>query len=770
MRLVDENDEQEGSLKAWETFHRTFINTLENSSALVQEIASKRAEWEQATRERGGSTTSTEISFGSDLLPSAFAHEGGGAMGLGAESSVRGADNFGGIFKRDRSNKHAHGHHGIAGVGEELQNRWSGDMAAATAASNDTMGKMLRVSFTECHNSRWPSAPNDSSSVFLGDELSVHAAGAFSALNRAMKSKKRPSSDTDPRAQSSSPDPPLPPATPVFLPLVDCGTWSGNGPEWVVPSVIAGFPQQPLQRSLKEWPHCPLTHTSTQEPIDWFTSYQLGRAGVLCSGAAPPALDISATSTSTSATASPESTPYHHSIPHGSSGSLSSELHGAGKLSSHTLPPAVTRWLLLRQNTLFEFPSADTAVLPIGFLNLGRATISRDLLDPMVVRISALAEPSLDARKVEALIKAPTLAAATRWIEVLQEASSLSVASLYEFVPNAPQRPGSPLPSHAASADTDKEPAELGRGRFSTVMRARRRYHTEGRQAHLCALKVVNKATFHQRVEEGKERQDTLVREALAQAVLTAKCAENPYQPCYIVRMYSLFETVEELVLEMELMSGVDLFDKLSSKGVMNDAEAAALVCNVLKATQFCSQQGYAHRDIKLSNLIYPADASYKTDPSNVKLADFGMAGKVGEDGLLYGRCGTPGYVAPEILHANVSEGYPMNVDAFSVGVVAYTVLCGYEPLYGVNERQLIAANKAAKFEFHMPEWQFVPEDAKDLVTKLMERDPAVRITPAQALEHPWIRRHCSSSSRLPPSMALQTERADRAGGECVAV
>ncbi|CAN0479455.1 unnamed protein product, partial [Discosporangium mesarthrocarpum] len=79
-------------------------------------------------------------------------------------------------------------------------------------------------------------------------------------------------------------------------------------------------------------------------------------------------------------------------------------------------------------------------------------------------------------------------------------------------------------------------------------------------------------------------------------------------------------------------------------------------------------------------------------------------------------RCGTPGYVAPEILHAKKKEGYGINVDAFSVGVVAYTILCGYEPFYGVTETQLIESNKEGEVCFYSPEWDDVPGDAKDLV------------------------------------------------------
>lgn len=68
-----------------------------------------------------------------------------------------------------------------------------------------------------------------------------------------------------------------------------------------------------------------------------------------------------------------------------------------------------------------------------------------------------------------------------------------------------------------------------------------------------------------------------------------------------------------------------------------------------------------------------------------------------------------------------------------------YTLLCGYEPFYGVTDKELVAANKSARFEFHNPEWTTISSDAKDLVTRMMCPDPMARITPERALQHPFI-------------------------------
>jgi calcium/calmodulin-dependent protein kinase I len=161
-----------------------------------------------------------------------------------------------------------------------------------------------------------------------------------------------------------------------------------------------------------------------------------------------------------------------------------------------------------------------------------------------------------------------------------------------------------------------------------------------------------------------------------------------------VVEIFNVFETLDGFAFELELMESLDLFDKLSGDGVFSETAAKHVVLQLVDAVDLCLRLGIAHRDVKLSNITFPRrsaadllearELGLSEDQSvTIKLADFGMAGFVGADNQLKGRCGTPGYVAPDILRAGVNEGYGINVDMFSIGVVAYTILCGYEPFYG---------------------------------------------------------------------------------------
>ena len=190
-----------------------------------------------------------------------------------------------------------------------------------------------------------------------------------------------------------------------------------------------------------------------------------------------------------------------------------------------------------------------------------------------------------------------------------------------------------------------------------------------------CALKISFKDKFIERVNDGEERADALVREVLSQATVckAAREAISNSKAMPIVQIYSVFETVDVFCMELELMDRRDLCALLDDVGVLSEEDAKDVIRQILKALIICRRAGVAHRDVKLSNILIalPKRSNHLSDITPrrliVKLADFGMAGFVSNDGTVCGRCGTIGYVAPEILEAGVHERYANNVDIFSV-------------------------------------------------------------------------------------------------------
>lgn len=291
-------------------------------------------------------------------------------------------------------------------------------------------------------------------------------------------------------------------------------------------------------------------------------------------------------------------------------------------------------------------------------------------------------------------------------------------------------------------------------------------------QEYQCALKIIDKKEFWSRVKKGRERADTLVREASVQTTLAVLGNDT----AGFIKLKNIFETSELLVLELELLNGTDLFQYVSSHGVLDEMEAAHIMRDLLNCLNVLEKIGIAHRDVKPANLLMCH--SENSDGTRIKLADFGMASFVGVDNLVRGRCGTPGFVAPEILLTGVNGGYGNKVDMFSAGVTLYVMLAGYEPFYGESEAELIKANREAKVDFPHADWQrgktgkcclhtnvtlslfshivstsarlfTVSVEGRDLIEKMLVIDPSRRIGPSEALRHPWITRRAASNVSL---------------------
>ncbi|KAG7388118.1 Serine/threonine-protein kinase dclk1 [Phytophthora pseudosyringae] len=384
------------------------------------------------------------------------------------------------------------------------------------------------------------------------------------------------------------------------------------------------------------------------------------------------------------------------------------------------------RFMSLYRNNLWEYLDANETSRPVGHANLFEGSVHPQQRSTTEFVLKYNTHSSALSGRSELWLQFASDKDAMQWKEMMTRAVKLQVDDLFDLTPDSP-------------TGTPPKNFELGKGRFSIVRRARRKEGSDDPSSTRdCALKIIEKNIFWDLVACETEREDTVVREILTQSLLTVRSG-SLY--CPVIRLQSLFETRNHLVMELELMRDGDLHEEIATKSAVDETRASFLVASLVRAIDYCQRNGVAHRDVKLSNLAldYEHSANGK-EYAVIKVADFGMAAFIQKDGMLKGRCGTPGFVAPEILCAGKGEAYPSGVDMFSAGVVAYTMLCGYEPFFGVNDEELIQMNKLVDYEFEEPEWASISDEAKDMITLMMEKNPYKRVTPKEVLEHPFLR------------------------------
>lgn len=269
----------------------------------------------------------------------------------------------------------------------------------------------------------------------------------------------------------------------------------------------------------------------------------------------------------------------------------------------------------------------------------------------------------------------------------------------------------------AASTDIHKYykiHEKLGFGSFAVVKRAVRKAD----KAQF-AVKEIKKSSLDEKEMETVMDEVSIMREL-----------DHPN----CVKLIDMFESPKKVYMVLELLTGGELFDRIVKKGNFTEREASEVMKTLTGAIQYLHGKKIVHRDLKPENLLY----SSPSDDAQIKVTDFGLAKATSKDKVIkmHTACGTPGYVAPEVLR---SRPYGPAVDMWSLGVILYILLCGFPPFYHQDTTELYKLIKTGKYEFPNPWWQNISDGAKDLVTKLLTLEPAKRATPDDVLKHPWI-------------------------------
>uniref|UniRef100_A0A8C6KEP5 Serine/threonine-protein kinase DCLK2 n=1 Tax=Nothobranchius furzeri TaxID=105023 RepID=A0A8C6KEP5_NOTFU len=200
-----------------------------------------------------------------------------------------------------------------------------------------------------------------------------------------------------------------------------------------------------------------------------------------------------------------------------------------------------------------------------------------------------------------------------------------------------------------------------------------------------------------------------------------------------IIQLIEVDETPTQLFLVMELVKGGDLFDAITSSTKYSEHDASAMVFNLAGAIKYLHRMNIVHRDIKPENLLV---CEYPDGTKSLKLGDFGLATVV--EGPLYTVCGTPTYVAPEII---AETGYGLKVDIWAAGVIAYILLCGFPPFRSENnvQEELFDQILKGKLEFPSPDWDTISLPAKMLISQMLQVNVDARFTAEEVLSHPWV-------------------------------
>ncbi|XP_030672087.1 serine/threonine-protein kinase DCLK2 isoform X5 [Nomascus leucogenys] len=188
---------------------------------------------------------------------------------------------------------------------------------------------------------------------------------------------------------------------------------------------------------------------------------------------------------------------------------------------------------------------------------------------------------------------------------------------------------------------------------------------------------------------------------------------------------------------------GGDLFDAITSSTKYTERDGSAMVYNLANALRYLHGLSIVHRDIKPENLLV---CEYPDGTKSLKLGDFGLATVV--EGPLYTVCGTPTYVAPEII---AETGYGLKVDIWAAGVITYILLCGFPPFRSENNLQedLFDQILAGKLEFPAPYWDNITDSAKELISQMLQVNVEARCTAGQILSHPWVSDDASQENNM---------------------
>ncbi|CAO3588959.1 unnamed protein product [Absidia cylindrospora] len=265
----------------------------------------------------------------------------------------------------------------------------------------------------------------------------------------------------------------------------------------------------------------------------------------------------------------------------------------------------------------------------------------------------------------------------------------------------------------------------LGKGNFATVYKAYNRVEAhEGSQPRYVAVKSIKKS----KIDKKPRLLPSIIQEIGILMSLEA-------HPC-VIKIEKVFDEPKYIYLVLEYVRGGDLFDLVSSNVCLSEEQTRFIFFQLFAGIKFLHDRQVVHRDLKPENVLV-------VDPVKlqIKITDFGLAKTTSaKQQNLDSQCGTPNYVAPEILDPAGLRNYNKSCDLWSLGVILYICLCGFPPFNDdMAPPSMKEQIRGGIYSYPAKYWDHISTEAKDLIDRLLTVDPSSRINVEDARMHPWM-------------------------------
>ncbi|XP_021713660.1 CBL-interacting protein kinase 2-like [Chenopodium quinoa] len=266
----------------------------------------------------------------------------------------------------------------------------------------------------------------------------------------------------------------------------------------------------------------------------------------------------------------------------------------------------------------------------------------------------------------------------------------------------------------------------LGQGNFAKVYYAR-----DIKTGQNVAIKVIDKdKTLKAGLNEQIKREISVMKLVKHQNVL---------------QLYEVMATKSKIYIVLEYAKGGELFNKVA-RGRLKEDIARWIFQQLISAMDVCHRGGVYHRDLKLENLLIDEDGG-------LKVSDFGLSALADsrqQDGLLHTMCGTPAYVAPEVINRRGYDG--AKADIWSCGVILYVLLAGHLPFQDTNLIEMY--KKITRADYRCPNW--FPPEVRRLLLKILDPNPNTRITISKIMENSWFKKGLGTRPAKLPKLEIK--------------